>query len=194
MTIVTITREELLSREPCEDSGGVELFDSICELAGARDALQVIDWTPLHSLWLAVQCPDKYFWLWAEGLIPDMLRGANLIGADLRGANLGEAHIHRADLREASLREAYLHRANLYGANLCGADLSGANLRGADLRRADLSWANLHEADLRRADLYGADLSGAYRPDNPPPGWEPDDAGYLRRVDESEAATPGVEP
>ncbi len=182
MITITITREELLSHNPCEDSGGVELFDSICELSGARGVLQVVDWTPLHSLWLLAQCSDKYSWLRSEGLIPDVLRGADLYGANLCGANLGGADLYGANLRWANIRWANLRWANIRWANLSGADLRGTNLRGAKLSGADL-----YRADLSEANLSGANLTRAYRPDSPPPGWEPDEAGYLRLVDESGA-------
>ena len=40
-------------------------------------------------------------------------------------------------------------------------------------------------ANLVRANLDGANLDGAYRPTNPPAGWEPGPSGYLHPVSRS---------
>ena len=100
----------------------------------------------------------------------------NLVGADLVGAYLVGANLAGAYLVGANLARAYLVGANLARANLVGADLAGANLVGADL-----VGANLVGADLAGADLVGAYLVGAYRPSDPPDGWESNADGFLVR-------------
>lgn len=93
MITVTITRRELEQRNACAE--GLALHESISRLQGCRDGtiVQVVDWTPLHYVWLLRDGPAACEalgyqrtsvapWLAAEGLIPR----ANLRGAYLSGA------------------------------------------------------------------------------------------------------------
>ena len=124
------------------------------------------------------------------------LAGAYLARADLTRANLTRADLTRANLTDANLADAYLAGAYLAGAYLTRAYLAGAYLARADLTRADLTRADLTDANLTDANLAGADLTradltranltdanltGAYRPVDPPEGWQPNEAGLLVR-------------
>ena len=182
MISCTLYRRELVAANACQE--GRALHAQIVAMQGRRHSVYVREWTPLHSVWLAVAHPGFASWLSERGLIPRAnLYGANLTRANLYGANLYGANLTRADLCGA----------NLYGASLCGASLSGANLCGASLYGADLTRANLYGANLTRADLCGANLYGAatlivacldsayYPTGDVPTGWERDESGYLRR-------------
>jgi hypothetical protein len=170
--VVEIRRAELDAREACRE--GLRLFDAIAGLAGTPGLL-CVEWSPLAQVWLGAAGPLFAFWLYEQGLVPQVsLRGADLGGADLRGAYLRGAYLGAADLGGADLG----------GADLRGADLRGADLRGADLRGAYLRGAYLGAADLRGADLRGADLRGAFRRDEDAAidGWTAR-SGILRRME-----------
>jgi uncharacterized protein YjbI with pentapeptide repeats len=110
------------------------------------------------------------------GMMPWVLKRANLIGADLEFTNLRNADLSNSNLGNARLKAADLYSADLSDANLGEADLSstdmrkarlvdtdlpGANLAGADLREAVLKNAYMPRANLDGANLKGADLAGA---------------------------------
>ena len=105
MISCTLYRRELVAANACQE--GRALHAQIVAMQGRRHSVYVREWTPLHSVWLAVAHPGFASWLSERGLIPR----ANLYGANLTRANL--------------------YGANLYGANLTRADLCGANLYGA---------------------------------------------------------------
>ena len=170
MISATITRHDLTSRDACDPAMG--FFEWLVGAQGRDDDVYFAEWTPLHSLWLAVVQPEWSRWLDFRGMIPS-LRGADLSGADLFGADLDGAYLRGADLRGTDLRWADLRGANLFGANLVGANLFGANLVGADLREADLRGTDLREADLRRAYYPHGDL---------PAGWARGADGRLART------------
>lgn len=178
MISVTLYRDELMARGACRR--GLALFDSMATPSRkGRMRVRVVDWTPLHAVWLRVAQPDFAAWLQDRGLIPV----ANLCCADLRGADLRWADLYCADLRRADLRGVLLGGANLCCANLSGANLSSVSLRGINLSGADLRGADLRGADLTGANLTGADLRGAYLGVTAaaPDGWQVDVCGYLRR-------------
>ena len=190
MISVTITREELTSRDACEPS--IVFFEWLVDAQDRDDSVYFREWTTLHSIWLAVVRPNDAAWLRSRGLIPQ-LSGAGLSGAGLSGADLSRAELSRADLSGANLSRAELSRADLSRADLSGADLSGANLSRAALSRANLyganlSGSNLFGANLSGSNLFGANLYGAfmdatYYPYGAvPAGWNRDAGGYLRRA------------
>jgi uncharacterized protein YjbI with pentapeptide repeats len=178
--VISLTRSDL--RGACEDSAPLQHW--LLGRAGGWTG----EWTVDLALDLARRDGASVRvgalgWLEWRGLVPSVLRGADLsgaradlrggvwliygrliygrptyvgqtCGAGLRGADLRGADLRGADLRSADLRSANLRRTDLRGADLRGADLCSANLRGADLRGADLAGV-----DLRRA--HGASLRGA---------------------------------
>jgi len=132
MIALALTIAELEAHRAC--ARGLNAFR-----AAWGEELRIAEWTPLHSVWLAVAWPTYVRWARKEGLIPGAsLAGANLAGAYLAGASLAGANLRGADLTGASLAGADLDRAKLRGA-----DLTGASLAGADLDRASLAGANL---------------------------------------------------
>lgn len=155
-TTVSITLAELDRHDACFRSGGRELLSAISTMQWGQDTGEVTvpDWTPLHSVWLAVAYPDHAAWLRGERVVP-----------------------------QVNLCEANLDSANLSGADFSGANLTAANLDRARLYRANLSYANLRGANLRGANLSGADLRGAWRlsSDKAIDGWVVVD-GWLRRA------------
>ncbi len=160
MIRVTVTREELLKYEACEE--GITAFDSL--YPNGLD----LEWTLETQVAIVKSELRKYLgWAADHRLIPTAnLNGANLNGADLSRAGLSRADLSGANLSGANLNGANLNGANLNGANLNGANLNGANLNGANLNGANLSgvnlsWANLNGANLNGADLSGANLNGA---------------------------------
>ena len=140
MISVTLTRHDLASRDACV--GALGFFEWLVHEQGRDDDVYFAEWTPLHSLWLAVVRPEWSSWLNARGMIPP-LRGADLCGAYLVGADLRGAYLVGADLREADLR---------------GADLRGAVLRGAYYPYGDLptGWARGTDGRLVRTELKGS--------------------------------------
>jgi hypothetical protein len=168
MISVTIYEEELLRFSACSD--GIKLFRQLATPSkSGRMRVRVVDWTPLHAIWLRVAYPGFAGWLQARGLIP----AANLRAADLSGTDLRFADLYGSDLTCARLR----------GSSLRGADLRGADLRGAILVDANLYGADLRGADLRGADLRGADLRGALwtTTSEAPRGWCLGTSGLLVR-------------
>ena len=124
MISIIIYRRELEALNACPT--GLGFFEWLCHEQGRHESVYFREWTPLHAVWLAANCPDAW-WLVEKGLVPRAsLDGASLYGASLYGASLDGA--------------------NLYGANLYGANLDGANLDGANLTRANLTRANLTRA------------------------------------------------
>ena len=121
MISVTLTRHDLTSRDACV--GALGFFEWLVGAQGRDDDVYFADWTPLHSLWLAVVQPEWSIWLDARGMIPS-LRGTDLSGADLRGANLSGAN----------LRGAYLVGADLCGAYYPSGDIPAGWVRGTDGR------------------------------------------------------------
>ena len=91
MISVTLTEEDLASHSAC--GSGMALFHEM-----AYDGkITLEDWTPLHSLWLAVAYPGTAWWLREMELIPVTdLSGADLRSADLCGANLSYASMNNA--------------------------------------------------------------------------------------------------
>ena len=76
MIAVTITRDELVRHGACAE--GLDLFERIAP----SGRLEIAEWTPLHTLWLAVDEPSHCGWLVGHGIVPRAyLRGANLTGA-----------------------------------------------------------------------------------------------------------------
>ena len=132
MIALALTIAELEAHRAC--ARGLNAFR-----AAWGEELRIAEWTPLHSVWLAVAWPTYVRWARKEGLIPGAsLAGANLAGAYLAGASLAGANLRGADLTGASLAGADLDRAKLRGA-----DLTGGSLAGAALDRASLAGANL---------------------------------------------------
>ena len=154
MIALALTIAELEAHRAC--ARGLNAFR-----AAWGEELRIAEWTPLHSVWLAVAWPTYVRWARKEGLIP----GASLAGANLAGAYLARAY----------LAGAYLAGASLAGANLRGADLTGASLAGADLDRAKLRGADLTGGSLAGAALDRASLAGANLGD-----WERGPDGYAR--------------
>ena len=119
MISVTITREELTSRNACADAMG--FFEWLVDAQGRHSSVYVREWTVLHSIWLAVVRPGDARWLRYTELIPN-LRVLNLSGSDLRGSDLSYSN---------------LSSSNLSGSNLSGScypygDLPTGWARGAD--------------------------------------------------------------
>ena len=100
MISATITRHDLTSRDACDPAMG--FFEWLVGAQGRDDDVYFAEWTPLHSLWLAVVRPEWSRWLDARGMIPPLrganLRGAYLVGADLRGAYLRGAYYPSGDI------------------------------------------------------------------------------------------------
>ena len=90
MISVTITREELTSRDACEPS--IVFFEWLVDAQDRDDSVYFREWTTLHSIWLAVVRPNDAAWLRSRGLIPQ-LSGADLSRVNLSGANLSGADL-----------------------------------------------------------------------------------------------------
>lgn len=88
MMSITITKKDLQKHNACPT--GMQLFDRIATTNknGGPTEL-VIEWTPLHDVWLAVAYPGFASWLRDKKLIPI----PDLGGADLRSANLSDADL-----------------------------------------------------------------------------------------------------
>ena len=141
-SLVTLSRDDLVRN--CACGAGLALFDR-----WAPSESLSVEWTPLHSIWLAARHGTFAAWLVGAGLIPH---------ADLSDANLSGAHLSDANLSGANMIGANLRGANLSGADMSHADLSGANMSGADLRGANLSGADMYEANLigaKVAEVFG---------------------------------------
>ena len=114
----TLTLQQLEAVKACRN--GIGFFLRMCP-----DGVGSVEWTQLHTAWLAI-CGGGAFHAWAaeSGILPKR----DLSGADLRYADLYVANLRCADLRNTNLSGADLRGADLYGADLSGADFEGANL------------------------------------------------------------------
>jgi hypothetical protein len=102
---VTLHRDELTRHDACDAS--MPFFEWLRDAQGRDDSVRVREWTPLHSLWLAVVRLSDAEWLTRRGLIPGMS------GANLSGANLSGAYYPTGDLPNGWARgtDGYLMRA-----------------------------------------------------------------------------------
>ena len=105
MISVTITREELTSRDACEPS--IVFFEWLVDAQDRDDSVYFREWTTLHSIWLAVVRPNDAAWLRSRGLIPQ-LSGAGLSGASMDAAYYPYGAVPAGWNRDAG---GYLRRA-----------------------------------------------------------------------------------
>jgi hypothetical protein len=106
MITLTLYRRELVKAGACAE--GLALFDFLRDAQGRRHSVKVVDWTLLHTVWLATGSPSFGAWLRDRGLVPSAnLSGASLSGADLYGANYPTGNLPSGWSRDA---DGYLVR------------------------------------------------------------------------------------